>query len=33
MAYKNPDDFVELLYKIGFIEVDVKTNNNYIASL
>jgi len=29
--YKNPDDFVELLYKIGFIEVDVKTSNNYIA--
>lgn len=29
--YRNPDDFVELLYKIGFSEVDVKTSNNYIA--
>lgn len=29
--YKNPDDFVELLYEIGFNGVNVKTGNNYIS--
>ncbi|MCR8642546.1 class I SAM-dependent methyltransferase [Paenibacillus sp. N1-5-1-14] len=29
--YKNPNDFVSLLGATGFTDVNVKTNNNYIA--
>jgi len=29
--YKNSDDFVSLLYEIGFNKVDVEVSNNYIA--
>lgn len=29
--YRNSDDFVELIYEIGFKEIDVKVSNNYIA--
>lgn len=29
--YKNSDDFVSLLYTIGFDEVNVRVNNNYVA--
>lgn len=30
-AYKNPDDFAVLLRKIGFKEVDIKTEEKYVA--
>lgn len=29
--YKNSEDFTNLLYEIGFSEINVKTHNNYIA--
>lgn len=29
--YKNPDDFVSFLYRIGYSEVNVKVSNNFVA--
>jgi SAM-dependent methyltransferase len=29
--YRNPDIFSDLLYSIGFTDIDVRSNNNYIS--